>query len=51
MTRAERKAEFEKTAKQPAAPRWEYSNEKGEAELIAKVEQQEREEDDFQFHK
>ena len=43
MTRAERKAEFEKTAKQPAAPRWEYINEKGEAALIAMVEKQESE--------
>lgn len=42
MTRAERAKEFEAATGVPEHPRWEYVNEVGEAELIAKQERKDR---------
>jgi hypothetical protein len=44
MTRAQRKIEFEKAIQMPERPKWEFTNEAGELELMKRLKETEVEE-------
>jgi hypothetical protein len=43
MSRAQRQVEFEKVSQVPECPKWEYTNDAGELELMKESEKQHRE--------